>query len=377
MPERKKLVTADCLVREHLPPCRHYFSTGSTLLDLAISDRHPGGAGSGRITHIYGDNSTAKTVLAQEILGSCQRLGGTVVFEDAECTLDFARAENLFGLKVGAWTEEGYQERMLALPWAAKKGESLVGELAKDEDGVIAERFIYRQPDTVEELYDDEIGPITAMAADGVLRGPVAVGVDSLSALTSNEEQDGRLEDKSFRGKRAKVASEAFRKYIKRIAHNDVAINGVDQTRANVGVTFGPKETTSGGMAIRFYASTRILLKSAGEIKNSRDVVVGVRIKAKTVKNKIAPPLRTVYFSVIFDYGIDDVRENLEWLKDKGGKLEQKGAWFSWGDVKLGSGLEKAIRGIEQNGLEDELAAEVARVWKELYRPDDRKPRRR
>ena len=370
-------MTADCLVREHLPPCRHYFSTGSTLLDLAISDRHPGGAGSGRITHIYGDNSTAKTVLAQEILGSCQRLGGTVVFEDAECTLDFGRAEDLFGLKVGAWAEEGYQERMLALPWAAKKGESLVGELAKDEDGVIAERFIYRQPDTVEELYDDEIGPITAMAADGVLRGPVAVGVDSLSALTSNEEQDGRLEDKSFRGKRAKVASEAFRKYIKKIAHNNVAIIGVDQTRANVGVTFGPKETTSGGMAIRFYASTRILLKSAGEIKNSRDVVVGVRIKAKTVKNKIAPPLRTVYFSVIFDYGIDDVRENLEWLKDKGGKLEQKGAWFSWGDVKLGSGLEKAIRGIEQNGLEDELAAEVARVWKELYRPDDRKPRRR
>lgn len=382
MPERRKLeeVQRALSVPEEvgaagglkfvgLPPCRRYLSTGSTLLDLAVSGLYPGGVGCGRITHIYGDSSTAKSVLVQEILGSCQRAGGTAVFADAECTLDMGRARDLFGLNVGDWDDEGRREERVGLKFA-----DLVEKLPGGS-------FLYRVPETMEALYDGEIGEALALVEAGKLTAPVVFGVDSLSALPSVGDLDKSLTDGKSWGDRAKTNSAGFRKYVRRMADDDVSVVAVDQTRDKIGVVFGDKTTVSGGRAIEFYASTRILLKHIRRVENANKMVVGVQIKATVKKNKIAPPFREAVFTVLFDYGVDDVRDCLEWLVENSKAVQSKaalgGSWYSWGEERLGAGIEAAIRGIEDRKLEADLRAEVARVWGVLYAPLDRKRRER
>lgn len=383
MAERKRRPVAgpsaaDSLVRDKpQDQCRYYLSTGSTLLDLAVSGRRPGGVGSGRTTQIIGDNSTAKTVVLKEILGAAQRAGGYAVEEDAEWTPDFARA-GLFGLTVGAWADEIV---------AAANSDRPIAEAVRADP-----RYCYRNPASIEQIWDEEIGPLALLVggtavgdkgkhkkSDFSLPGPLAIGVDTFTALPSQTEKDDSLEKGSYRMERAKRMSAGFRKWLRDIAENDVTIVAVDHIRDAVGVVFGPKWTTSGGKAMQQYASTRIFLASAGSIKNSREVEIGVWIRAKVVKNKIAPPFRAAKFAVLFDYGIDDVRSNLEWLKETGieCKLTTSGGWYSWGEGRLGQGIEGAISGVEDGGMEAELEAEVERVWGMLYAPPDRKPRRR
>jgi len=241
-------------------------------------------------------------------------------------------------------------------------------------------------------VWDDEIGPLALLAGGVVLDdkgkrkksgltlpGPVAVGVDTFTALPSLSEQDESLDKGSYRMERAKRMSAGFRKWLRAIAENDVTLVAVDHIRAAVGVTFGPQWTTSGGKAMQQYASTRVFLRTAGSIKNARDTEVGIWIHAKVVKNKIAPPFREARFAVLFDYGIDDVRSNLEWLRVAGAddRLATAGGWWKWGGEALGQGLEAAIRGVEDGGLEGEVEAEVERVWRELHAPPDRKARAR
>ena len=388
--ERRKSVeesveapASEALVREKLPPCRHFLSTGSTLLDLAVSDRYPGGVGTGRVTQIVGDNSTAKTCVMREILGAAQRLGGYAIECDAEYTPDFIRA-GLFGLKVGKWADEETELANIDLP--------LAEAVAADP------KYCYRHPESVEGVFDREIGIAAQMATGQIIdytvdaRGktkaketkvtplpkPIAIGIDTFTALPSEAEQKQGLDAASYRMERAKAMSAGFRKWLGVVARNDVAIIAVDHIRSAVGVTFGPDWTTSGGKAMQQYASTRIFLAHSGAIKNGRDMEVGIWVRAKIIKNKLAPPFREVRFAVMFDYGIDDIRSNLDWLrvqKDLETKLKLQGSWFCWGEEKLGNGIENAIAGVELRGLEAELATEVARAWKELYAPSDRKPR--
>ena len=212
--ERRKLKPITELKREGLPPCKYYLSTGSTLLDLAISDRYPGGVGSGRVVHIYGDNSTAKSVLAQEILGSAQRMGGHAIFEDAEITLDFDRAQEIFGLHTGLWNQESLA--------------------AIDEDEYVLEnmimvdnKFTYRVPESIEGLFDEEIGPTCQLIQDKRLNQPVAMGIDTFSALPSLAEAKAEQERQK---KISRECGEAARVIAERINKEVQAANpGVDE----------------------------------------------------------------------------------------------------------------------------------------------------
>ena len=386
--ERRKIqpdqpkTTADALRREGPKQCKYYLSTGSTLLDLAVSGRCPGGVGSGRVVQIVGDNATGKTVVAKEILGAAQRLGGTAVEEDAEYTPDFGRA-HLFGLRVGAWEDEST---------AAEHSDDPVEKAVQVEP-----TYCYRNPQSIEQVFDGEIGPL-CLLTEGVLpekskkgeevktreagfslASPLAISVDTFTALPSEKEEARDLVDNSFNMERAKSMSAGFRKWLKHVCRTDTTIVAVDHIRNKVGMMFGPTWTTSGGLAMQQYASTRILLATAGVVKNKADVEIGVKIRAKVVKNKIAPPHRGVEFYVLYDYGIDDVRSNLEWLKEQKveGKLKVQGGWYSWGDDRLGNGLEAAIAAVEERIMEGQLRDEVARVWREVYASPERKEKER
>ena len=373
----------ESLVREKPASCKYFFSTGSLLLDLAVSDRHPGGVGSGRVVQVIGDNSTAKSVVLKEILGSAQRQGGYAVEEDAEYTPDFSRAE-LFGVHVGKWEDEANQIDGVAL--------TTVGAAKIDA------HYCYRNPQSIEGCFDNEIGPLTMLTEgrlpDGAdkktsevkfrdvgfsLPKPLVIGVDTFTALPSLKEEARGLDQNSFNMERAKSMSGGFRKWLKHIGRTDTTIVAVDHIRKKTGVMFGPDWTTSGGLAMQQYASTRIFLAHAGAIKNKNDIEIGIWVRAKCVKNKLAPPFREVKFAVLFDYGVDDIRSNLEWLKEQkiNNKLAINGAWYAWGDTRLGCGLEAAIAGVEKMGLEKEIEDEVIRVWREVYASPDRKKKER
>ena len=371
-PEKERAPLSDNLVREDLPPCKYYLSTGSTLLDLAISDRLPGGIGSGRLTHVFGDASTAKTVLVQEVLGAAQRLGGTAIFIDAEHTLDFDRAGKLFGLMTGAWNDILVQEEYMYKPLVDKNGKPT-------EVLDIDKSFIYRGTDSIEALWDDEIGGIIKLMEGGFLAPPVVIGIDSLSALPSRAEQAGRLEEGTYGTSRAKQFSAGFRKMILPMAKHSLTILAVDQTREKIGVTFGNRTAVSGGKAIEFYASTRVSLNHLGQLKNKWTITDGIVVGFKVVKNKLAPPFRSGKFNVVFDYGIDDVASNLLWLKAnesvEGSRFSTNGTWILWDNENIGHGMSNTVKVFEDSGREKEVEGEVERVWRVLYSPSDRKRR--
>ena len=383
---RRKLdepTTAESMTREPPPSCKYFLSTGALLLDLAVSDRHPGGVGSGRVVQIIGDNSTAKSVVLKEILGSAQRQGGYAAELDAEYTPDFNRA-HLFGVAVGNWSDEENQIEGVTLPLA--------------KAAMLDDHYCYRNPQSIEGCFDDEIGPLILLTEgrlpDGTdkktgevkfkeagfsISGPLVAGIDTFTALPSLKEEARGLDQNSYNMERAKTMSGGFRKWLKHIGRTATTIVAVDHIRKKTGVMFGPDWTTSGGLAMQQYASTRIFLAHAGTIKNKNDIEIGIWVRAKCVKNKLAPPFREVKFAVLFDYGVDDIRSNLEWLKEQ--KVENKlainGAWYTWGETKLGNGLESAIAGVESMGLAKEIGEEVVRVWREVYASPDRKPKER
>ncbi len=332
----------DQVKRKDLSPCKHWLSTGCTLLDLAISDRWPGGIGGGRITHIYGDASTAKSVIVQEILGAAQRLGGYAILADIEKTFDAGRAK-LFGLNID-------------------------------------ENFDLIFPSDIEDLYDEEINNVLKDLEDEKLNPPIAFGVDSLTALPAKTDTEEALSKGSYQMARPKQFSKAFRKYIARMADLGLSFIILDQTRMKIGVSFGKQHTTAGGKAKDFYASTKIFLTNKGKIKNKHDAVVGVKIGFEIEKNKIAPPHRKGEFQLLFDVGIDDITSNLTWLalkehKDLSDKLKQAGSWYTWDGIKKQS-LEALVRELEKDA-NNILAVEkeVARVWRLVHQPTGRRPR--
>ncbi len=330
--------SSEMLRADDLPPVIQYLSTGCTILDLAIADRLPGGFPAGRISHIYGKESASKSVLVCEPLGSAQRQGGNAYFVDSEGTLDKNRARDLFGVNIG---KLDYLSNM------------------EVEDLTIGYFF-------------DEYLPFVQSDIKG-LNAPSAVAIDSLSAIPSGIEISEDIDTKTYGTSRASMLSRGFRKHIWRINKLNLALIFVDQVRQNVGVVFGKQYTFSGGEALKFYATTRVEVSIKKTIKNKHDRVVGVEVNFKVDKNKIAPPYRQGTFYLIFDYGIDDIKTSLQWLKDN-----TKGStrYFTPDTKESYQSINQAIFYVEENNQEKWLQDLVYGKWKQIYSNDDNRKKR-
>jgi recombination protein RecA len=374
--EESRSSVSEKLVRtEFVPPVNHYLSTGSTLMDLAISNTYPGGLGGGRITQIYGDESTAKSVLVQQVLGAAQRQGGFAIFQDAEHTLDFGRA-CLFGLNGGAWANPENQAKAEVRRTESKKKVGF--ELGTVLD--IDPQFVLRYPYCTEYLFDDEIGQALELIRAGKIKTPAVIGVDSMTSIPSIGELGSRLEEGTYDTNKARTASRGFRKYLVPMAELGLSLVIIDQTRDKIGASpWESKKTTGGGHAIEFYASTRIQLGNVRPVRNTYKQTIGVDIKFKITKNKIAPPFREGDLRILFDTGIDDLAANVMWLQahvtpEMESPFGTAGPWFAWGEQKV-CGVDAFVVMLENANLEEEVAQEVARVWHIIHQPTGRKLR--
>jgi len=278
--------------------------TGSLALDLALGI---GGIPKGRITEIYGPESSGKTTLAQHIIAEAQKKGGTVAYIDAEHALDPSYAAAC---------------------------------------GVKVDDLLISQPDTGEQALEICEALVRSSAVDVII-------VDSVAALVPRAEIEGDMGDPQM-GLQARLMSQALRKLAGAIGRAGTAVIFINQLREKVGIVFGNPEVTTGGRALKFYSSVRIELRRAETIKQGSDAV-GNRVKAKVVKNKVAPPFRTAEFDIMFASGIS--REgNLLDIGVEMGILTKAGAFFSYGDIRLGQGRESAKQFLKDN---PDLATEI------------------
>ncbi len=282
-------------------------STGSLGLDIALGI---GGLPRGRVVEIYGPESSGKTTLALHVIAEAQRAGGTCAFIDAEHAVD-----------------PGYARKL----------------------GVNIEDLLISQPDTGEQALE---------ITDTLVRsGAIAVIVtDSVAALVPRAELEGEMGDVHV-GLQARLMSQALRKLTSSISRSQCMVVFINQIRIKIGVMFGNPETTSGGNALKFYASVRLDIRRIGAIKD-RDEVVGNQTRVKVVKNKIAPPFKTVEFDIMYGEGISKLGELID-LGVKAGIVEKSGAWFSYGDQRIGQGRENAKQFLRDN---PEMADEIERA---------------
>ena len=274
-----------------------FISTGSLGLDLALGI---GGLPRGRVVEIYGPESSGKTTLTLEVIAQCQKAGGTAAFIDAEHALDPIYAGKL---------------------------------------GVNVEELLISQPDTGEQAL--EVADI--MVHSG---GVDVLVIDSVAALVPKAEIEGEMGDTHI-GLQARLMSQALRKISGNVKKSNTLIIFINQIRYKIGVMFGSPETTSGGNALKFYASVRLDIRRIGTIKDG-DVAVGNETRVKVVKNKVSPPFRQAEFQIIYNKGINRVGE----LIDKGSELglvEKSGAWYSLEGEKIGQGKSNAVQFLEEN----------------------------
>jgi recombination protein RecA len=285
-------------------------STGSIGLDIALG---VGGLPKGRIIEIYGPESSGKTTLALHVIAEEQKAGGVCAFVDAEHALD-----PVYARKVGVDIDE----------------------------------LLISQPDTGEQALE-----ITETL---VRSGAVSVVVvDSVAALTPKAELEGDMGEAQV-GAQARLMSQAMRKLTSAISRSNCMVIFINQIRMKIGVMFGSPETTSGGNALKFYASVRLDIRRIGAIKD-RDEVVGNTTRVKVVKNKVAPPFKQVEFDIMYGEGISKRGELID-LGVKAGVVEKSGAWYSFADQRIGQGRENAKTFLKDNpdiawAIEDKIRA--------------------
>lgn len=340
------------MIRIDTAPVDYYLSSGVTIIDLALANRLPGGFAGGRISHIYGEESSSKTLLAIEAMVSAQRLGGKAYIADAEHTFEFARAEAVFGLQLAP------------------------------------AMFGHFHPESIEDLFDNHFAAI--LKSRKKTSGPVVVITDSLSALGTKAELAEDISKVGYDTNRAKIIGKCFRKWQGAMADADITLIFIDQARDDPSVVWGDKMTFGGGKALRFYGSSRLQMKHAGKLVDDNKVNLGIKVKFLVDKNKIAPPFRGGTYALYFDYGADDITSSLMWLKEfdvaqyegipktavgDDGKRRKTEA-FAFGSQVCAS-IGDMVRFIEANNLEQKLREQVEFVWRAVYKPLDRKPRMR
>lgn len=300
-------------------------STGSLGLDIALGI---GGLPTGRIVEIYGPESSGKTTLALHVIAEAQKRGGICAFVDAEHALDPSYARKL---------------------------------------GVDVDELLISQPDTGEQAL--EIG-------DTLVRsGAIAVlVVDSVAALTPRAELEGEMGDTHV-GLQARLMSQALRKLTGSISKSNCMVIFINQIRMKIGVMFGSPETTSGGNALKFYASVRLDIRRIGAIKNG-DEIIGNQTRVKVVKNKVAPPFRKAEFDIIYNEGVSKFGELVD-LGVEAGVVEKSGSWYSYGTERIGQGRENAKIFLKENpdiALTIESAIRENAGLKPLVAPLETKP---
>ena len=282
--------------------------TGSLELDHALG---VGGIPRGRVTEIFGPESSGKTTLALHVICQAQRRGGAAAFIDAEHALDAKYARAL---------------------------------------GVNVDDLLLSQPDTGEQALEITEVLVRSGAVD-------VIAIDSVAALVPRAEIDGEMGDAHV-GLQARLMSQALRKLTAAISKSRTAVIFINQIREKIGVMFGNPETTTGGRALKFYASVRLDIRRISSLKDGEEVV-GSRVKVKVVKNKLAPPFREAEFDVIYGEGIS----RLGSLVDVGVEhkvVEKSGAWYAYNGERIGQGRENAKRFLQENpGLADEIEAKV------------------
>jgi len=281
--------------------------TGSLSLDIALG---VGGVPRGRITEIYGPESSGKTTLCQHIVAEAQRLGGTAAFIDMEHALDPVYAARV---------------------------------------GVDIDNLLVSQPDTGEQALEITETLVRSGAVDVVV-------VDSVAALVPRSEIEGDMGDATM-GVQARLMSQALRKLSGAINQTKTAVIFTNQLRQKIGVMFGNPETTTGGQALKFYSSVRLDVRRIQSIKVG-DEVIGNRTRVKVVKNKVAPPFRTAEFDIMFNEGISKSGDVLD-LATKFEIVQKRGAFFSYGDIRIGQGRENAKDYLRSN---PDLSAEIEAV---------------
>src|SRR5246500_4457880 len=281
--------------------------TGSLGLDIALG---VGGLPRGRVIGIYGPQTAGKTSLSLHVIAEAQKKGGVCSFIDAEHALDTVYARKL---------------------------------------GVNLEDLLISQPDTGEQALEITDTLVRSGAVDVLV-------IDSVAALTPRAEIEGEMGD-SQPGLQARLMSQALRKLTASIARSNTMVVFINQIRMKIGVMYGSPETTSGGNALKFYASVRLDIRRIGAIKD-RDQVIGNQTRVKVVKNKLAPPFKQVEFDIMYGEGVSKMGELVD-LGVKAGVVEKSGAWFSYDSVRIGQGRENAKTFLKQN---PDMAAKIEAV---------------
>ena len=298
-------------------------STGSITLDCATGI---GGFPRGRIIEVYGPESSGKTTLALHVVAEAQKLGGEAAFVDAEHALDPVYAKNL---------------------------------------GVDVDSLLVSQPDNGEQALEI----VEALARSGALD---VIIVDSVAALVPRAEIDGDMGD-SHVGLQARLMSQALRKLAGVISKSNTIIIFINQLREKVGVVYGNPEVTTGGRALKFYASIRVDVRRIEQLKGAGGEFIGSRTRAKIVKNKVAPPFKTAEFDIMYGEGISKVGEIVD-LGVNYGIIKKSGAWFSYGETRLGQGRDN-VKNLFKNdkALSDEIEKQIRENMAEEHGADEEK----